>query len=197
MHILQNLVFVGAAAQVFGIYLYIKDIFYGQTKPNLATWTLWFVAPMVATAAALSKGVRWSVLPLFLAGLGPFVVIVASIFNKKSYWRLRKVDYICAALSVAALLLWVATKDANLAIIFALLSDGLAGLPTVIKSYHYPETETTLTYQLGIFSAVLSFFAIKQWVFAAYSLPIYLILMNGSLTASAFFGKRKITKHII
>lgn len=196
MYILQNLVFVGAAAQVFGIYLYIKDIFHGQTKPNLATWTLWFVAPMVATAAALSKGVRWSVLPLFLAGFGPLAVIVASIFNKRSYWHLRKLDYICAALSVAALLLWVATKDANLAIIFALLSDGLAGLPTVIKSYYYPETETALTYQLGIFSAVLSFFAIKLWVFAAYSLPIYLILMNGTLTMAAFVGKKKLSKFL-
>ena len=191
---MEYLVFVGAAAQMFGVALYIKDMLYGQTKPNLATWSLWFAAPMIATAGALSKGVRWSVLPLFLAGFNPFVVIVVSIFNKKSYWKLKKSDYICALLSACALLLWVGTKNANYAVLFALLSDGLAGVPTVIKSWRYPETETTITYQLGIFSAVLSFFAIKSWIFAAYSLPIYLILMNGSLTLAAFLGKRKLIR---
>jgi hypothetical protein len=191
---LQYLVFVGASAQLFGIVVYIKDIFRGKTNPNLATWTLWFIAPMIATAAALSKGVRWSVLPVFLAGFGPLLVVIGYLISRKPYWKLNKLDYICIAFSLCALFLWYVTREANYAVAFSILADAFAGLPTIIKSWRFPETESTLTYELGIFSLVLSLFAIKHWVFAAYSLPIYFILMNSSLTVAAMLGRKRISK---
>lgn len=195
MQFLQNLIFLGAAAQLFGIILYIRDIIKGTTKPNLVTWSLWFIAPMIAVSAAMSEGVGWSVLPMFMAGLCPFLVLIFSLISRRSYWGLTKFDFVCGLLSVLALILWWLTKNPTVAIIFAIASDGLAGLPTIIKSWKYPETETPVTYLFGVFSAAVSFFAIKKWIFASYSLPIYLILINLFIFLAGYHKKWFVKKN--
>ena len=68
---LQYLVLVGAIVNIIGAFSYIKNTLRGLTKPNKITWLMWTIAPIIATVAALSKGVGWIVLPVFMAGLVP------------------------------------------------------------------------------------------------------------------------------
>lgn len=178
---LQYLVFLGAAVNVFGIVSYIKDTLRGQTKPNRITWLLWSVAPLIATAAVLSGGFSWVVLPIFMAGFGPLLVLIASFANPNSYWKLGVLDYVCGLFSVLALVFWWITKEANIAIVFAIASDGFAAVPTLIKSWKHPETESIIAYAAGLFSALTSFAAIKIWGFSELAFPIYLVITNSSL----------------
>jgi hypothetical protein len=195
---LQYLVIVGAIIQLAGIASYIKETLKGNTKPNKITWLLWSVAPMIATFAALSAGVRLSVLPVFMSGFGPFLVFLASFVNKKSYWKLEKFDYICGLCSILALILWGITKEPAIAIIFAIASDGFAAVPTIIKSWKYPETETVTPYITGLLNSSTSFAAIKVWDFASIAFPVYLIIINISLSSyilkTIFVKKNNINK---
>ncbi len=56
---LHYLVFVGAAVNLFGHFSYIKETLKGNTKPNKVTWLIWSIAPLIATFAAISSGVKW------------------------------------------------------------------------------------------------------------------------------------------
>jgi len=174
----KYLVFIGALAQFIGIASYIRETIKGKTKPNKVTWLLWSIAPLIATFATLSNGVKLSVIPVFMAGFGPLLVFISSFINKKSYWKIEKFDYVCGVLSVFALVFWAITKNPNIAIIFAILSDGFASIPTLIKSWHYPETETVIPFLAGLFSSTTSFFAIVIWNFSSVAFPLYLIIMN-------------------
>ncbi len=176
------LVILGACVSLFGTSFYIRDTLKGETKPNRVTWFMWSIAPMIATAAALSTGVTWAALPVFTAGFGPFLVLLSSFVNRNSYWKLETFDYLCGAFSVAALVLWALTKDANIAVAFAVLSDASAAFPTVIKSYHYPETETAWAFLASTFSAFTSLLVIQQWTFASYAFPSYLLFIDILLT---------------
>lgn len=176
---LQYIVFLGAFAQAIGIYYYIKETIKGNIQPNKVTWLFWSIAPLIATAAAFADGVRLSVIPVFMAGFGPLVVFGASFINPKSYWKLEKFDYLCGLFSLFALAFWGITKMPAIAIVFAIVSDILAGLPTFIKSWRYPETETMAPYYTGIFCYLTSFLAIKLWVFSELAFPIYLVIANG------------------
>lgn len=175
---LPYLVFIGAIVQLVGIGSYIKETIKGKTKPNRITWLLWSIAPLIATFAALSDGVKLSVLPVFMSGFGPFLVFLFSFVNKKSYWKLEKFDYVCGALSILALVFWGITKNPNIAIIFAILSDAFAAVPTLIKSWHHPETETVSPFLAGLFSSSTSFFAITIWGFSSVAFPLYLVSIN-------------------
>lgn len=186
---LQYLVILGAIVQLAGVISYIKETLKGNTKPNKVTWLLWTVAPLIATFAALSDGVRWSVLPVFMSGFGPLLVLLASFVNKKSYWKLEKFDYLCGLCSILALVLWEITKEPVIAIIFAIASDAFAAIPTLMKSWKYPETETADVYTTGLFNSLTSFAAIKMWSFAAIAFPVYLVMINSSLIL-AIYRKR-------
>lgn len=178
---LQYLVFVGAAAQLVGIFSYIKETLRGNNRPNKVTWLMWSVAPIIATFAAISDGIGWAVLPVFMAGFGPLLVFIISFVNKRSYWKLEKFDYLCGFFSILALILWAITKEPVIAIIFAIASDGFAAIPTLVKGWKHPETESIGPFAGGLFSAFTSFTAITIWGFAAVAFPIYLIILNSSL----------------
>lgn len=194
MDYLQYLVFLGAIVQLIGIFSYIKDTLKGGTKPNRVTWLMWSIAPIIATIAALSKGVGISILPVFISGFGPFLVFVFSFANKNSYWKVSKFDYLCGGFSLLALILWIITNNANIAIMFSILSDGFAAIPTFIKAWKYPETETLNAYTTGLFNIFTGFFAIQIWNFSSLAFPIYLIISNTLITI--FICRKKIKINI-
>ena len=189
---LPYLVFLGAAVQLIGIWSYIKDTVKGDAKPNRVSWLLWSIAPLIGTAAAISDGVTWEVLPVFMSGFGPLLVFIASFVNKNSYWKLEKFDYWCGALSLLALILWWVTKIPEVAILFAILSDGLAAIPTLVKSWKYPETENAGPFTAGLFNSLTSFAAVKIWNFSSIAFPIYLVFINISIALAIY--RRKIFK---
>jgi hypothetical protein len=182
-------VILGTIVQSAGLYYYIRDAIKGSVKPNKVTWLLWSVAPLIATFAELSSGVRWAVLPVFIVGFGPLLVFIISFFSKKSYWKINKFDYICGLFSILALVLWGVTKDPFVAIIFSILSDFFAGIITVQKTWVHPETEIHTPYSTGLFNCLTGFLAITAWNPSQYLFLTYLVLMNGSILF-AMYRKR-------
>ena len=175
---LEYLVLVAAFASLLGAFAYIHSMFKGQTKPNRVTWLMWTIAPFIATVDALSNGVGWAVIPVFMSGFSPFLVFTASFFNKKAYWKPASFDYCCGMLSGLAIVLWYLTNVPNLAIIFAIISDALAAVPTLTKAWRNPETESSWPFIVGIFTPLTSFLVATAWAFSELAFPIYLIAIN-------------------
>ncbi|MBU1292816.1 hypothetical protein KJ819_01975 [Patescibacteria group bacterium] len=169
---------IGVLVASIGIFSYIRDTVRGKVKPNRVTWLLWAIAPLIATAAAISDGVGWAVLPVFLSGFGPLLVFIFSFVNKDSYWKLGRLDYICGLFSVLALILWAITNEPVIAIVFAIVSDAVAALPTVIKAWKYPETENAGPFLSGLFTSSTAFTAISAFRISEIAFPIYLISIN-------------------
>jgi hypothetical protein len=179
--VLQYLVVLGAVIQLIGVLSYIRGTLRGVTKPNRVTWLLWGVIPIIATGAALSDGVRWAVLPVFMAGLGPLLVFAFSFVNKHAYWKLGRLDYVCGLFSVAAIVLWLLTRDAAVAIILSIIADALAAIPTLVKSWHEPETENLGPYLAGFTSQLTAIAAFKLFTFSEMAFPLYLLIINAAL----------------
>lgn len=160
---------------------YIVSTIKGTVKPNRVTWLLWSVSPMIATAAALSTGITWSILPVFMSGFMPFLVFLSSFLNKKSYWKVGAVDICCGVLSLIALAIWAMTKEPNMAVLLSILSDALAALPTYIKIWKSPQTERAYFYLGGLFSATTSLIAAPNHHFSTIAFAVYLVCLDGSL----------------
>ena len=182
---LEYLVFVAAFATLLATFVYVRSMFKGSARPNRISWLMWSIAPFIATAAAISNGVGWAALPVFMSGLSPFLIFTASFVSKKAHWTLAPFDYVCGVLSGLALVLWYVTGDPNVAIAFAIASDGLASIPTLTKAWKHPETEVPWPFLVGVFNASTSFLALTVWAFSAYAFPAYLIVINVLLFFSA------------
>lgn len=190
----EKIIFVGVIINFFCSVWYIKNIISGNTRPNLVSYFIWMLAPFVGFFLQLKAGAGFSSLGVFMAGFGPFLVIIFCLFKKNAFWKIKSFDLLCGFFSVIAIVLYIITNDLATSIIFAILSDFLAYIPTFIKSWKYPETETSSIYWGGIINNTLVLLIIKNWTFAIFSFPIYLILVN--LVEVYFISRRKIFRKI-
>ncbi|MGD6935178.1 MAG: hypothetical protein ACQCN5_13335 [Candidatus Bathyarchaeia archaeon] len=186
---LEYLVFVAAFASLAAAAAYIRFMFKGETMPNRVTWLMWSIAPLIATAAAISNGVDWAVLPVFMSSFCPLLIFISSFFTRKAYWKLSRLDYLCLALSGLALVLWYITQESNLAIALAIASDAFAAFPTLLKAWGNPQTESVWPYLIGIFSPLTSFAAATVWNFSELAFPVYLTIMNCTLVTAVYNKK--------
>lgn len=189
----EYFVYVGAVIFAYGGFGYWLDTIKGKVQPNRVSWFIWFLAPSIAFFAQVQSGVHLEQsLLTFMAGLIPLLIFLASFINKKSYWELTKRDIICGILSLLGLALWYVTGTGLVAILFAILADLLAAVPTVIKSYTSPETENWVLYFTNAVSALLTLLTIKTWNPQTYAFPLYLFLGTLALSLIIKFklGKR-------
>lgn len=175
------LVIISSLIIMGGAYAYIRDTIKGATKPNKVTWGMWSIAPLISAIAALSANVDpWSTVRIFLAGLLPLLIFICSFFNEKSYWKLQKFDYACGISSLLALIVWSLTSSPSFAILFAILADIFAGIPTFKKAWTHPETETPTIFFAGLISASLIFPTLETWDIEHAGFLIYLLFLNSA-----------------
>jgi len=186
------LVILSVIISIGGSYAYIRDTLAGKTKPNRVSWSMWAIAPLIGTAAAISAGADfWATSRIFLAGFLPLLVFLASFLNKKGYWKLTLFDIACGSLSIIALIAWGIVKSPQLAILLVAIGDGFALLPTVRKAWKFPETETGITYMASLVSVILVIPSIPIWNIENSAFQIYLLAAN-TILLFAIYRKRLI-----
>ncbi len=184
--------FLGLVIMALGDSTYILGTLRGKFKPNRVTFFLWALAPMIAFAAQITQGVGIQSLQTFSVGLFPLLIFLASFFNKKAEWKLKSFDLACGFFSIVGLVLWYLTKVGDIAIVFSLLADGLASLPTIVKSFNYPETEGELGYLGSGINAIIALLTIKIWDFTHASFVIYILLVDVIIFAFVHFRLGKL-----
>jgi hypothetical protein len=173
-----NWIYLGTAIGALGTAVYLRDTLRGTTKPNRVTWLLWAVAPLLAAAVELNAGVGLRALPTFMIGFLPLLVFAASFHNPVAVWKVRRIDYACGAMSVVGTVVWLVTRNGVLAISAAILADFLAGVPTVMKSWTHPETETVHSYIGAVISMGIVLLTIEHWTFDVAAFPIFIVCMG-------------------
>lgn len=162
---------------------YAWDTFKGRAKPNRVSFFLWFLTPTIAFSAQVSQGVGLLALQTLSQGLLPLLILFASFKSRSGAWKITKFDICCGLLSVVGIALWLITKSGNLAIVFSIVADSLAALPTMVKAYKSPESEVLWLWLVTAIGAGISLLTITTWTFANYGFIGYLLLSN-LITAS-------------
>jgi len=171
-------VVIGTLIGAAGAIAYLIDTIKGKVKPNRVSFLLWSIAPFIAFAAQIKQGVGLEVLMTFSTGFLPIMTLTASFFNKQAEWRFTKFDLFCGFLSAIGLVLWQITKVGNVAIFFSILADGLAAVPTIVKSYKYPDTELAWPWIASSFGVLLTLLTIKELSFANSAFIIYIFIVD-------------------
>ena len=168
-----------AAFQLFGGYAYIRATIKGRTKPNRVSWALWAAAPLMSVVIIFYEGgLSWVVLPVFMAGFVPVLVLLGSYFNKQAYWKLQKFDYVCGLMGGISLVLWLVADQPVIAVVMLVMTDCFAALPTIRKAWHNPETETAIVYLAAMIGGVAGLVNLREFVVIEFAFPLYLVLIN-------------------
>lgn len=167
---------IGAAVAGVGGVAYLIDTIRGKVQPNRITWILWALFPMITFVAQLVQGVGGIVWVSFVSGFTPILIVIASFFSAKAYWKTEKIDYYCLALGLIGITLWALTKNANLAILFSIFADLAAAAPTIRKAYLHPHTESWAAFGLSSIGFALGLLSIHVWIFSNYAFVAYLFV---------------------
>ena len=184
----ENFILLGISLQFIGGMGYLIDTLKGKVKPNRVSWLLWSLAPLIAFFAEIKQGVGILSLTTFIAGFIPLLIFIASFVNKKAEWKLHTFDLVCGAISILGLILWLVTKVGNVAIFFSIFADAVASVPTIVKAYKEPETESGLIFFMSIFNSGIGLLVIKTWNFQHVAFPLYL-LINAIIFVVLIYGK--------
>lgn len=177
----EYIIFLAVLLNFVGHLLYMLSIIKGHAKPNLVSWFFWTIAPLIGVFFQFKAGAGLSMLPIFIAGFGSLIIMITAILTKNGYWKITKFDIYCGIFSALALVFYIFTHNLGISIFFAILSDALASVPTVIKTWKFPETETWGPYFFPIFSNVAGLMMITDWSFSIYSFGIYFLLLDATI----------------
>ena len=188
----RHFVILGAVIGSIGIAFYIRDTLRGVTRPNRVTWLMWSLAPLLAFAVELHEGVGLQSLLTFTVGFLPLLVFAASFHNRHGYWRIGPLDYLCGAVSGVGLAVWLATRHGTVAIAASIASDALAALPTLLKSWRDPDSESASAYISSVVNAAITLLTIRTWTTAYVAFPAYIggISMLETLLTGGRLGPR-------
>jgi hypothetical protein len=169
----ENWIYLGTAIGAAGAAVYLRDTLRGTTQPNRVTWLLWAIAPLLAAAVAISDGAGLRALPTFMVGFMPLLIFIASFHNSASVWKVRRMDYACGLVSVIGTIVWLVTRDGVLAVSAAIAADFLAGVPTLMKSWTHPQTETVHSYIGALISMIVLLLTVDHWTFDVVAFPLF------------------------
>jgi hypothetical protein len=176
---------IGAVIGSLGGFYYLYETIAGKARPNRISWLLWGVFPMVIFVAQRAQGVQGISWASFVAGFTPLLIVAASFFNKKAYWKSEARDYWLMAAAVIGIILWAVTDNPNLALLFSLLADILASVPTLIKAYRHPHSESWIAYAISAFGFGMSLLSVQAHSFENTAFVAYVFILNGALAVLA------------
>ncbi|GLK99370.1 hypothetical protein [Dactylosporangium matsuzakiense] len=134
----HRFVLLALAFNVLGAGSYMLRLLRTTVQPHIITWSIWALAPAVAFAAQRHDGVGLPSAITLFTGISPAAVVVVLLIRGNYLLNVTPFDVCCGLLSIVGLVLWLVFRQTGFAVGFAILSDGLASLPTMAAARALP-----------------------------------------------------------
>ena len=173
--------FFGVSSSLFvliGGIPYLRDIHNRKVRPHVLSWTGWAFITALGGSAMFASGSTWATAILFANTVLCISIAGYSIARKVGVWSTGPQDAVFFALGIIGLILWQTLNEPVLAIVFAIAADLCFGLPTVIKAFKDPASETPFVWAMATLSGLFSIFALRNFGFSEAAYPIYLFIFD-------------------
>lgn len=176
---------------MYGSVSYIVSVVRGRAKPNRVSWLFWGVPSTLAAAVSIIEdGFSLPQVFVLLCGVMPLTIFVFALFCRRAYWKLNKPDYVCGVFAAAAFVSYLIFRDPILSISLAIATDMFASIPTVIKVWKHPESESITIWITSTAASWLNLLLITNWGWTDCAYTIYLIVANTGALVCFLIGKR-------
>lgn len=194
-------VIVAAAIRVASGARYAGGVLQGSARPNWMSWSLWGLTAMVACVAQLNDGAGPEALVTFVLGATPLMVCALAVAKGRAESGGMGLTVGCAAITMVGIVLWQLTANPVLAVLFCIVADLFASLPTLVKAYFDPDGEYPLPYLMSAAAMAVTLLTVERWTFTVYGFPLYMLVVNTAIFSIAsfpvasvvrrFFGRRR------
>lgn len=170
---------------------YIRDALKGKTKPNIASWSTWTLINGISAVAALAAGGAFNTVVLGTSYfIGSLSILLIGVYRGTRKYTVF--DGVCQSIAIIGVILWQVSNDPNFAILFAIIADIFAVIPTVKHAYFHPNEETWSTFAIASVGAFAFLCLAPSISFAALAIPIDFFLVNTLLAAIILYRDKKL-----
>lgn len=167
---------VSGLLTVIGSVPYVIATLRGAARPQVVSWSVWAALLAIGSAAALSDGqVPAAAYSAFCAAECALVAVLAMRGGDLAF---RRLDVLCLAGAVAALVLLAVVRASAAAVAVTVAADLIAYLPTIAHAWRAPREETCSAYVLYAAGAWLALAVADFGVLAAVAYPAYLAVAD-------------------
>jgi hypothetical protein len=169
---------------------YILSIFYGTTKPSRPAYLIWTITDCIAAGSYIALGARttiwWSIAQIITS------LIILLIAFKHGMGGSSIIDRFCLLMAATAITLWIVTGDAKLALYATVLAGLMGYIPTLIKVYYHPWSESFASWTLTLCSTVFNMLAIDSLQFHLIVIPLTSFLSAALITFVLWNRKERV-----
>lgn len=192
---MENIYGISAAILgVIGAAAYIHDTYYRKTLPHRFAWLIFLIISVISFASQAALGAEAS---LFYAGwfvVNNVIIVSLSLRKNGGYGDIQATNVIAFCLAMIGIILWKTLSSPLLALICAIVADGIGATMIILKSYKHPQTETLVMWSLGIVASFLTMLSVGKLDFALLAMPFYGFAFSLMIVLAIIFGKRRYTK---
>lgn len=178
----------GLIGQGIGIY----SIFKGVYKPQRMTRFLYFLMSIIFIGTLIAQK-SWDALGFALAqNLGGFFIFLLSF--KYGMGGFNKSDIIVLVGTFISGTIWLVTKNPTYALLFGIITDLIAFIPTFLKTWVLPYTEDWKFYASDVLASSFSGLSLTRFTIGDLAYPVYIFILNLSVTLLIVIRRKVVGK---
>lgn len=189
----ETFAIVAALLAVVGNVPYLRDVIRERVKPHPYTWAVWSIVSLITFFGQVAKGAGIGALPTAASEIFTIIIFLFSI--KHGFKGIKKIDTVFLIIALLGLLPWIFTNDPTISVIIAVSIDLVAFVPTLRKTYNFPQTEVSLLYFTNVLRHILALFSLQSYNIAT-TLHSFAMITTNTLMTIIIVNRKKPEKII-
>ena len=189
MFVKETFAIVAALLAIVGNVPYVKDVLDKKVQPHAYTWFVWSLVSGIIFFGQLAKGAGIGALPTFVSEIFTLIIFLLSL--RYGFKKITLLDTFFLFVALIGIGFWIFTNDPTISVIIAVGIDLVAFVPTILKTWTYPRTETPLLYSMNVTRHALALFSLQTYNIATTLHSIAMIATNSVMTLIMLFHKGK------
>ena len=147
---------------------------------------------MIIIMAQWSAGASWSIVIPIISVINICIVLALCLkgYGHRAYGA---IDAACLVLAIGAIVLWFATKDPVIAICMSVVADCIATIPTYVKTYREPFSESVASWFICIIASALALISASPFNLANIVFSTYMVAA-GIIFLGVMVSRRRIVR---
>ena len=155
---------------------YVWAILTGAARPHRTTRFVLFVIAILSTSALFAQ-------QSFIAFIFSATILISTTATfllsiRSGMGGVSRLDIICLIVAFLGIALWKTTNNPSLALYAAILADFTGFIPTLVKTYHLPDSEVAITFFFDFLGGITSILAIGHLIPKEIVFPLYIAVIN-------------------
>ena len=181
---------IAAARAFYSSYLYIKDIFRGNTKPHTYTWLIWSIVTTIAFLGQWFSGGGPGSWATGVSALLTISILVLSLTGKYGTTDITNFDKVCLLLALLAVVPWLLLDSILWSVVLASFIDVVGFFPTVRKTWYAPKSESLGSMWVDAVKHSLSIASLNTYSLVTWLYPVAVLFTKVVIISEIVFLRK-------